>query len=169
MDRFNRFEKITRKCGRFSDTTSNVEGAQHPFSARSFHPAIFSTSKKLFDDGHYKQATTEVFILIEDEIRKQKELTESGWKLMMAAFDSQEGKALPKIALTSCADQSEIDYQEGFKFVFGGSMRCIRNPRAHKSGWIDQMDTCLDNLSFASLLIKELEKAGLIFSNYSKP
>ena len=47
-----------------------------------------------------------------------------------------------------------------FRFVFAGSMWAIRNPRGHEFDVIDDPDTCLDHLSFVSMLLRRLEQAG---------
>ena len=62
----------------------------------------------------------------------------------------------PKIKLTQLVTQSEIDEQNGYRFIFAGSMSAIRNPRGHDI-LIDPIDRCLDHLSFASVLLRTLE------------
>ena len=65
--------------------------------------------------------------------------------------------------LTPMATASEIDEQKGYRFVFAGSVWAIRNPRGHEIAMSDDIDTCLDHLSFASMLIRRLERAGFVF------
>jgi hypothetical protein len=57
---------------------------------------------------------------------------------------------------------SEVDEQKGYRFVFAGSVWAIRNPRGHEHGVNDDIDTCLDHLSFISMLIRRLEGAGYV-------
>ncbi|MEP3224722.1 MAG: TIGR02391 family protein [Parasphingorhabdus sp.] len=108
--------------------------------------------QKLFDDGHYSQATFEAFKYLDITVKKLSNLSESGYKLMMAAFSESS----PKIKLTGLLTQSEIDEQSGYKFIFAGAMSAIRNPRGHDIN-IDPIDRCLDHLSFASVLLRRLE------------
>ncbi len=75
---------------------------------------------------------------------------------MMAAFS----EASPKLRLTPLSTQSEKDEQEGYRFVFAGGVRAIRNPRGHEHSAKDDPDICLDHLSFVSLLLRRLEQAG---------
>ncbi|MDV3242507.1 MAG: TIGR02391 family protein, partial [Methylocaldum sp.] len=97
---------------------------------RNIHPRIEKVSKKLFDDGHYSQATFEAYKLIDREVQRLSKLSESGVKLMMRAFNEQS----PLIPLTTLSNTSEKDEQEGYKFIFSGSIMAIRNPRGHEFG-----------------------------------
>jgi len=57
--------------------------------------------------------------------------------------------------------QSDKDEQEGFKFLFMGAMVGIRNPKAHDN--VVQIDPyrTLEYLSFASLLMRKIEKGEI--------
>jgi uncharacterized protein (TIGR02391 family) len=112
--------------------------------------------RELFDDGHYAQATFEAFKYIDKCVQKNSASTESGFKLMMQAFDG----SAPRIRLTQLSNKSETDEQEGFRFIFAGSDLAIRNPRAHEYGLADDPDLCLDHLSLASMLLRRLEQSG---------
>ena len=60
---------------------------------------------------------------------------------------------------TPLANASEIDEQKGYRFLFSGAVMAIRNPRGHEVNLNDDVDTCLDHLAFASLLLRRLEQA----------
>lgn len=126
----------------------------HPFDVRNIHPKLPPKVRKLFDDGHFAEATSHAFKYLDKQVEKRSGLSDSGFSLMMDAFDSKK----PKIKLTPLKTQSETDEQEGYRFVFAGSMRAIRNPRAHEFSVVDDPDTCLDHLSFVSLLLRRLEQ-----------
>lgn len=128
----------------------------HPFDSRNIHPALQAKVRKLFDDGHYPEAAELAFKHLDKKIQQHSGLTESGFKLMMAAF----GGTTPKVKLNALGTVSEKDEQEGFQFVFAGGMKGIRNPRAHDPGIVDDPDICLDHLSLVSLLLRRLEQAG---------
>ena len=83
-------------------------------------------------------------------------MPESGYKLMMAAFDGTSAK----LKLNALVITSEKDEQQGYRFVFAGGMQGIRNPRAHELTIVDDPDICLDHLSLVSLLLRRLEQAG---------
>jgi uncharacterized protein (TIGR02391 family) len=150
------FEKIARIAGDLGTEPGEEPKPQtqtHPFDERNIHPAITAVSLKLFDNGHYSQATFEAFKYVDKEVKKLSNINDSGFKLMMAAF----AEAAPKIKLTALKSQSEIDEQMGYKFIFAGAMSAIRNPRGHEIT-TDPIDLCLDHLSFASVLLRRLEK-----------
>lgn len=146
------FERITRVAGEISHGVEEDREHSHPFDERNIHPEISKVSIKLFNNGHYSQATFEAFKYIDNSVKKLSGINESGYKLMMAAF----AEANPKIRLTALSTSSEIDEQMGFKFIFAGSMSAIRNPRGHDIT-TDPIDRCLDHLSFASVLLRRLE------------
>ena len=79
-----------------------------------------------------------------------------GFSLMMQAFDPKG----PKILLTPLKTVSDVDEQDGYRFVFAGAIKAIRNPRAHEFRVESTTWTCLDHLGFVSLLLRRLEQAG---------
>lgn len=148
-----RFEKVVRLSGALQIAAADeLPSSSHPFDERNIHPDIGKVSRKLFDDGHFAQATFEAFKLLDNRVKKISKVKESGYKLMMAAFSETS----PKIKLTSLSTASEIDEQMGYKFIFAGCMSAIRNPRGHDN-LVDPIDLCLDHLSFASVLLRRLE------------
>lgn len=147
------FEKIVRGARNFALSEVCEATISHPFDDRNIHPEISKVSQKLFDDGHYSQATFEAFKLIDIKVKSISGIKEFGHKLMMAAF----AEINPKIKLTSLSTPSEIDEQMGFKFIFAGSMSAIRNPRGHDIS-SDPIDRCLDHLSLASVLLRRMDE-----------
>lgn len=145
------FERIARAAASLGIGAVEVDSIDHPFDERNIHPDIAAVSIKLFDDGHYSQATFEAFKFIDIQVHKISGVNDSGHKLMMAAFSDNN----PKIKLTSLNSQSEIDEQSGYRFIFAGAMSAIRNPRGHDINF-DPIDRCLDHLSFASVLLRRL-------------
>src|SRR5688500_17298335 len=107
------FESVVRRAAAFTDAASEPVGGLHPFDQRNIHPAIEMVSKKLFDDGHYSQATFEAYKLIDKEVQKLAKTTESGVKLMMKSFS----ETTPLVQLTKLSNASEKDEQEGYKFI----------------------------------------------------
>jgi uncharacterized protein (TIGR02391 family) len=130
-----------------------AQGSVHPFDERNIHPDIAKVSLKLFDNGHYSQATFEAFKYLDLHVKELSGINESGFKLMMAAF----ADANPKIKLTDLVTVSDIDEQSGFKFIFAGVMSAIRNPRGHDIT-TDPIHRCLDHLSLASVLLRRIEE-----------
>jgi uncharacterized protein (TIGR02391 family) len=155
------FEAIARALARLPQrepaTQPAVETATlHPFDVRNIHPDLPRKVKKLFDDGHYAEATYHAFKHLDKKINKLTGIAKSGFQLMMDAF----GGAAPKVQLTALKSISEKDEQAGYQFIFAGGMQGIRNPRGHEDTVVDSIDTCLDHLSFVSMLLRRLEQAG---------
>lgn len=154
-DPFEHFELVVRRARSVTVARSEPVGGSHPFDERNIHSRIHGTSKQLFDDGHYALATFEAYKLIDKEVSALAKVSESGVKLMMKAFSEQS----PLIRLTDLKTISEKDEQEGYKFIFSGSVMAIRNPRGHEYGVKDSPTECLDHLSLASMLLRRLERA----------
>ena len=153
---FEKFERIVRLSYKHPDARPKSGDGSHPFDQRNIHPEIQQVSKDLFDNKHFTQATFEAFKCIEKKVQETSTLSSPGWDLMMKAFN----KKSPKIKLNNLASVSDKDEQEGYKFIFGGTMQGIRNPRAHGSDISDAPDQCLDYLSLASLLLKRIDRSN---------
>ncbi|MFA5903292.1 MAG: TIGR02391 family protein [Desulfobacula sp.] len=153
---FSKFENIVRRAYQFSETGTERLQAQHPFDERDIHPALPDIVRKLFDDGHYSQATFEAFKFIDKDVQRISGASETGFKLMMKVFSESS----PDIQLTLNSTTSEKDEQKGYQFLFAGSILAIRNPRGHEYSLKDSPDICLDHLALASLLLRRLESAG---------
>lgn len=151
---FRRFEDFARRSANVGKSVSLPDIKEmHPFDERNIHPEIGKVAQPLFDDGHYSQATFEVFKFIDLQVKKLSGINDSGYALMMKAF----GDNNTKIKLTDMSTQSEIDEQSGYKNIFAGAMSAIRNPRGHEIN-ADPIDRCLDHLTFASVLLRRLEE-----------
>lgn len=155
-----RFEAIARSLARLPQkqpaTLPLPESSTHPFETRNVHTNLPTKVKELFDDGHFAEATFHAFKFLDKEVQRHSGLSETGWKLMMAAFDETN----PKVKLTALVEETEKDEQKGFRFIFAGGVQAIRNPRGHEYRVVDDPETCLDHLSFISMLLRRLEAAG---------
>ena len=150
------FEEIVRRAGRFTEEVLKPPEGFHPFEERNIHSSLPETVLKLFDDGHFSQASFEAFKFLDKEVQRHSNNTESGFKLMMKVFS----ESTPSVGLTPCISTSEKDEQKGFQFLFAGSVLAIRNPRGHELSIKDTPDQCLDHLALVSLLLRQLEDAG---------
>ena len=151
------FERIVRLAHRFTEAETAQRESSHPFDARNLHSDLPADSRRLFDNGHFAQSTFEAFKFVDEEIQRISGESDFGTSLMMRAL----GGTSPVVKLTPLMTETEKKEQEGFKFLFAGGMLAIRNPRAHKSGMVDDPDICLDHLTFASMLLRRLDEVGL--------
>jgi len=152
------FELIARDVHKFSAERVAEPKILHPFDERNIHTKLPAKVKELFDDGHYPEATFAAFKFIDKLVARHAASRESGYKLMMAAFNESK----PLIKLNALIEVSEQDEQKGYAFLFSGGSLAIRNPRGHEVDLQDNPDTCLDHLALASLLLRRLEAAGFM-------
>lgn len=145
--------RLVRHAPRYPGAINRQAVNSHPFDDRNIHPSIAACSRRLFDDGHFSQATFEAFKFIDKEVERVSGLEDSGKSLMMAAFKEND----PKIRLTPLTTSSEQNEQEGYKFLFAGAIVGIRNPRGHDVGKLDRIEECLDHLCLASMLLRKLQ------------
>lgn len=95
------FEKITRAAADLGTELGDEPKPQsqtHPFDERNIHPAIGIVSLRLFDDGHYSQATFEAFKCLDLRVKDLSGVNDSGYKLMMNALS----ETAPKIKFAFC-------------------------------------------------------------------
>lgn len=152
----NAIERAARTAHRV-DESSRAEAREHPLEGRNVHPRLIELTRALFDDAYYAQASFEALKFVNNEVQRiAKVADKNGVGLMMSVF----GGTAPAIQLTAMKTRSEKDEQEGFKLLFAGAMAALRNPRGHEHALKDDVDTCLDHLCFASLLLRRLEAAG---------
>lgn len=157
VSRIEGFESIARRAYRFTEAPSQPELNLHAFEFRNIHPDFPTEVRRLFDNGHFAQSTLEAFKFVDEEIQRITGSSEFGTSLMMKAFSGSP----PAVALNPGMTRSEKDEQEGYKFLFAGSMLGIRNPRGHKTAMADDPDLCLDHLGLASMLLRRLDDTGL--------
>src|SRR5216117_646143 len=107
------FEAIVRRAKNVGAKEAGDGRTIHPFDERNVHPEIAAVALKLFDNGHYSQATFEAFKYVDIVVKDLSGVNDSGFKLMMAAFDENK----PKIQLTDMISISDKDEQLGFRHM----------------------------------------------------
>lgn len=128
----------------------------HPFDTRNIYSDLPPKVRKLFDDGHYAEATFEACKYLDSFVGRHSPTTKSGESRMMAAFNENA----PIMRLTAMSSDSQRDEQRGYKYLFSGTMVAIRNPRGHEHSVIDDPGLCLDHLGLVSALLRRLNDAG---------
>ena len=133
----------------------------HPFDQRNIHPRLPKKVIKLFDDGHFPEATFEAAKYVDNSVKKLAKISnKTGYDLMMTAFNEDKGT----IRINSNTSASDRDEQMGIKFLFAGVASGLRNPRGHETDLVETVDECLDNLAVISFLLRRLESAGYSLS-----
>jgi uncharacterized protein (TIGR02391 family) len=126
----------------------------------NFHPEVVSHCKILFDQGHYFHAMSEACKAYNIAVKnKLGGTSKDGRDLMLSEFG--QGK---RIRAVPGDTESENNFLEGLKFLSAGLIQGFRNPTSHETvqTWkVDKQD-CLDVLSLASYLFRQLDKASFI-------
>jgi uncharacterized protein (TIGR02391 family) len=127
------------------------------FNARTFHPEIVSHCEKFFIQGHYFVAVAEASKAYNIAVKKKLGGTaKDGRDLMLSEFGQDK-----RIRAVSGNSDSEKNFLDGIKFLSAGLIQSFRNPTSHetmKTWKVDEQD-CLDILSLASYLFRQLDKA----------
>ncbi len=134
------------------------------FLNRGFHPEVHRHSEKLFLQENYFHAVFEAAKAYNYAVKKKSGSKKDGVDLMMHEFDSKRGV----LKLNKCDSETDINVQEGIKFLSSGLMRAIRNPTAHEPAitWPINKQDCLDILSFISFLFRQLDNAVMQSENH---
>lgn len=132
------------------EVAESAQVIQH--SLVHLHPTIRQASSSLYATGHYRQALLDAFIAVDNAVREKSQLIGNGTRLMEVAFSP--GNPVLKIGDSS-------DEQQGFLSLFRGAMLAIRNPKAHSLNGTHDAQRALEWLSFASVLLRNLDEAML--------
>ena len=122
----------------------------------NIHPQIASVAKERFDVGHYADAVEAAFKEINVRVKtiyKERALEEKdGARLMQSAFSPNN----PIIKIGDISTETGRDIQQGYMEMFSGTMKGIRNPKAHNNQTISKADA-IRKLHFASMLMHKLD------------
>lgn len=108
-----------------------------------------------FVEDHLDVAIFEAFKAINNRVKGMTALDLDGSKLMDAVF----GVSNPRIRFADPATQTGRDIQQGLHFMFKGAVQGIRNPDAHEQFKPLDEEEGLEELAFASMLMRRLDGA----------
>ena len=145
-----------------------IREEREPGGWKCIHPLIQKSSKQLYLDGHYANAAEDAFIELNDRgknIYRKLKPSESnipdGRDLMNKLFGPN---GLVKLEDTST--DTGRDIQEGFHFMFAGSIAGLRNPKAHTNAVAISAEEAMRRMMFASMLMYKLDEVN---ENNAKP
>ena len=140
---------------------SEISG-MNEFNQRNLHPEIHKHSKQLYRDGHYFHAVFEATKVYNKLVREKAQEKRDGESLMLAAW-APSGV----LKITPCLTETDINVQDGIKFLSAGLMKAIRNPTAHEPAieWPISKEDCLNILSFMTFLFQKLDQATYYKAN----
>lgn len=123
------------------------------FDSANLHHEVIKNSRSLFISNHLSQAIFESLKTLESEIARISEVDSFGYNLITHAFNQND----PKIKLNNINNITEKDEQDGFRFIFVGVMKGIRNPIAHQNVEMSDPDIALKYLCMISLLFEKID------------
>ncbi|MCZ7646221.1 MAG: TIGR02391 family protein [Planctomycetota bacterium] len=122
------------------------------------HAKVVKAAQERFENGHFADAVEASFkelnSVVKDMVKKKTGQELDGTSLMQKAFSPN---APVLIALDDLSTQSGQSIQEGYMQIFAGSMKGIRNPKAHANLTISR-ERCIHFLFLASLLFCKLDE-----------
>jgi uncharacterized protein (TIGR02391 family) len=149
------------KDGRLVISEPDHEASVGPSSTRRdaqiavLHARVRNAAGRFLATDQLDSAVFEAFKAVNNRVKAMSALDTDGWDLMSRAFRLET----PQLMLTDLSTQTGRDFQEGFRFMFMGAMRGIRNPDAHEPmGRIDD-DEAFERLGLASMLMRRLDDA----------
>lgn len=124
------------------------------------HELIIKSSLKKYQDGHYSDAVESAIKEINERLKtlykKHKNEEKDGSDLFALVFNSDETKTLLKVAdMTTISGKDE---QDGYKFMFMGVWKGIRNPKAHANTFLSK-EQAYKRLIFTSMLMEKIDEA----------
>ena len=125
------------------------------------HELIIKSSKNLFDNGHYAEsveaAFLEITVRVKNIIKTQTGEDLDGTAAIQKAFSLNN----PIIQVADVSSRTGKDIQQGVMELLTGSIRYIRNPKAHEKIVVEKHDA-VRKLHLASLLMNEIDKADVL-------
>jgi len=148
-------EKILRENG--ISLSSRRPEEERAFHLRAYHHEVVRHSKELFVSGNFFHAVFEATKAYNNAVKQKSLSTLDGEKLINSVFSSDKGV----LKVTACVTETDLNIQDGIRYMSAGLMRAVRNPVAHenKTNWNVDRKECLDMLSLTSFLWAQLDKS----------
>lgn len=121
------------------------------------HPLITSAARQLFENKHYAESVEAAFLEINVRVRSIIKEDLDGTSAMQKAFSVNN----PIVKVADISTRTGRDIQQGIMELFCGSIRYIRNPKAHEKIVMSEQEA-ISKLHLASLLMYEIDKADLL-------
>ena len=111
---------------------------------------LSQATRTRFRSRNFADAVEAAFKCLDNTVKEKSGLRDKvGSDLMFTAFSEKN----PLLRLNELSSITERNEQEGYKHLFAGAMKGIRNPRAHEHELIDDPKVALELLAFANHLM----------------
>lgn len=124
----------------------------------ALHASIRQVADRYLESGHMEVAIFEAFKVVNNRVREMSGLDLDGYQLMNKALRDDE----PPIRLANLSTETGRDIQSGFRFIFAGAVRGIRNPDAHELFEPLNEEEAFEELGLASMLLRRLDDAQVL-------
>lgn len=126
------------------------------------HKDIVVHAKKRFEDGYYADAVESACKELIHRVKKShKDATGEeldGKDLMFKAFRIDKSNPDPVIRLDDLSTENGKNIQDGYMYLFAGTVSGIRNPKAHNNVKISS-ERAIHHIFLISLLMHKLDEA----------
>jgi|SRR5579872_683559 len=119
------------------------------------HVEVRLVADRYLESGHPEVAIFEAFKAVVNRVKALTNLDSDGSELMSKAFSETD----PPISFGDLDTETGKNIQAGYRFIFMGAARAIRNPDAHEQFKTIGTEEALETLAFASLLMRRLDDA----------
>ena len=150
---------------RIFDTVGTLSPLGRDARIAALHADVREVADRYLESGHPEVAIFEAFKAINNRVKTMTGLDLDGAKLMAEAFKDAD----PPIAFADLSSETGKNIQAGFRFMFMGAVRGIRNPDAHERFTALDAEEALESLAFASMLMRRLDSAQPQSATPSRP
>jgi uncharacterized protein (TIGR02391 family) len=120
------------------------------------HQRIREATKLLYENRHYPQAIFEACKVLEQMVKEKSGRRRKVGQALMAEVFNEES---PLLKINSGKNDEDLDEQAGFKFIFMGVMRGIKDPKGHGRITNDDSMRTLQYLALCDLLAKRIDES----------
>lgn len=123
----------------------------------ALHPQVRQIAEPYVRSGHFGSAVFEVTKLVNRRAKQMANMEQEpdNAGLMGTVFSPKS----PRLTLTYLSTQTGRDVQEGYMYLFMGTLKAVRNPGAHEPSGPMTLDETFELLALASLLMRRLDSA----------
>jgi uncharacterized protein (TIGR02391 family) len=140
---------------RIADVVGTLTPLEQDARIAALHVDVRGVADRYLESGHAEVAIFEAFKAINNRVKAMTGLDLDGSPLMGEAFKDSD----PPIVLADLSTETGRNIQAGYRFLFMGAVRGIRNPDAHELFKALDAKEALETLAFASLLMRRLDDA----------
>jgi uncharacterized protein (TIGR02391 family) len=121
----------------------------------ALHPAVRQVADRYIEINRMEVAIFEAFKAVINRVKAMADIEGDGTGLMGQVFSDKD----PVLMLSDLTTPTGRDIQNGYKFLFMGAAQGIRNPDAHEQFKALGPEEGMEELAFASLLMRRLDVA----------